>query len=91
MGISDIVTLASGKKYLILDEIEVDNKMYFLVTGLKEDEQTSNSDFQIFLKKEKTNGKAALAKIPDNQFKADLLNLFMMKTVTDDIDTNMEQ
>ena len=79
MGISDIVTLASGKKYLILDEIEVDNKMYFLVTGLKEDEQTSNSDFQIFLKKEKTNGKA------------DLLNLFMMKTVTDDIDTNMEQ
>ena len=91
MGISDIVTLASGKKYLILDEIEVDNKMYFLVTGLKEDEQTINSDFQIFLKKEKPNGKAALAKIPDNQFKADLLNLFMMKTVTDDIDTNMEQ
>ncbi|MBR1413544.1 MAG: hypothetical protein IJ574_02625 [Bacilli bacterium] len=83
MKVDDIITLSDDRKYLILDEIEVEGESFIMVAGLKDDEETPNNDYQIFKKKE-VDGKYKVVKIPDNQHKADLLNLFTMKTVMEE-------
>ena len=83
MKVDDIITLSDDRKYLILDEIEVEGESFIMVAGLKDDEETPNNDYQIFKKKE-VDGKYKVVKIPDNQHKADLLNLFTMKIVMEE-------
>lgn len=83
MKVDDIITLSDDRKYLILDEIEVEGESFIMAAGLKDDEETPNNDYQIFKKRE-VDGKYRVVKIPDNQKKADLLNLFTMKTVMED-------
>ena len=91
MNVNDIITLSNNKIYLILDEVEVENNKYIMVAGLKEDKTTPNNDYQIFKKKE-VDGKFKIIKIPDDQFKADLLHLFTMKTaIEEDLPSIEEQ
>ena len=83
MKVDDIITLSDDRKYLVLDTVEVEKENFILVAGLKDDEETPNNDYQIFKQKEE-NGKFKVFKINDDQKKADLLNLFAIKTVTED-------
>ena len=53
-----------------------------LVAGLEDDKKTLNADYQI-LQKKYVDNKWKVNSLPDNQFKADLLNLFAINTTLD--------
>ncbi len=82
MQVNDIITLANDKIYLILDEVKVEDNEYILVAGLEDDKKTLNADYQI-LQKKYVDNKWKVNSLPDNQFKADLLNLFAINTTLD--------